>query len=104
MLQTGEKFAAKYADEVIVLSKNVQEYFKEKYNRDTHFIPNGIDKPVKKAPKLITEKYGLKGNDYIFTLCRIVPEKGIHYIIKALEGMDTDMKLVIVGGFSNAKE
>ena len=45
-IHQGEKNAAKYADEVIVLSKGVQDYFKETYGRETHFInkflyPNG---------------------------------------------------------------
>ena len=37
-IHQGEKNAAKYADEVIVLSKGVQDYFKETYGRETHFI------------------------------------------------------------------
>ena len=40
-IHQGEKNAAKYADEVIVLSKGVQDYFKETYGRETHFIPIG---------------------------------------------------------------
>ena len=42
-IHQGEKNAAKYADEVIVLSKGVQDYFKETYGRETHFIPNGVN-------------------------------------------------------------
>ena len=38
-IHQGEKNAVKYADEVIVLSKGVQDYFKETYDRETHFIP-----------------------------------------------------------------
>lgn len=44
-IHQGEKNAVKYADEIIVLSKAVQDYFKNEYNRDTHFIPNGVNKP-----------------------------------------------------------
>ena len=39
---TGEKCAARFADEVIVLSENVRQYFLDTYNRETRFIPNGI--------------------------------------------------------------
>ena len=42
-IRQGEKNAVKYADEVIVLSKGVQDYFKETYGRETHFIPNGVN-------------------------------------------------------------
>lgn len=100
----GEKMAARYADEVIVLSKNVQTYFKEIYGRDTNYIPNGIDKQEKVSPKIITDKYGLQGKDYYLFLARIVPEKGLHYLIDAYEQLDTDKKLVIAGGSSHTDE
>ena len=47
-IHQGEKNAAKYADEVIVLSKGVQDYFKETYGRETHFIPNGVNRGLAK--------------------------------------------------------
>jgi len=100
----GEKMAAKYADEVIVLSKNVQTYFKEIYDRDTNYIPNGIDRQEKVLPEIITDKYGLRGKDYYLFLARIVPEKGLHYLIEAYEKLDTDKKLVIAGGSSHTDE
>lgn len=103
-LMFGEKVAAKYADEIIVLSKNVQEYFKTKYNRDTVYIPNGIEKPTLSPADLITERYGLKKDEYILFLGRIVPEKGIHYLIEAYNKLDTDKKLVIAGGASHTGE
>ena len=80
-LKYGERNAAKYADEIIVLSKNVQNYFKEKYGRDTVFIPNGVEKPVIKNDNEINKKYGLKKNDYILFLGRIVPEKQVKLLI-----------------------
>ena len=54
-IHQGEKNAAKYADEVIVLSKGVQDYFKETYGRETHFIPNGVNRPQIREAKLITD-------------------------------------------------
>lgn len=43
-IRGGEKNAVKYADEIIVLSKGVQKYFMDTYGRETHFIPNGVNK------------------------------------------------------------
>lgn len=40
-------------------------------------------KPKSHAPEIIKEKYGLEKNEYILSLGRIVPEKGIQYLIKA---------------------
>ena len=53
-IRQGEKNAVKYADEIIVLSKGVQDYFKDTYGRETHFIPNGVNRAEIKEAKLIT--------------------------------------------------
>ncbi len=96
--------AARHADEVIVLSANLQEYFRKEYGRETHFIPNGIDRPHVQSADLITKRWGLTKDSYMMTLCRIVPEKGLHYLLKAYESVQTDKKLVLAGGPSNAVE
>ena len=103
-IKFGEKLAAKYADEIIVLSKGVQQYFKDTYNRDTHFIPNGVNKPTIREANIIKEKYGLEKNKYILFLARIVPEKGVQYLIDAYKPIDTDVKLVIAGGASHTND
>lgn len=100
-IRFGEKLAAKYADEIIVLSEGVKKYFKETYNRETNFIPNGVNKPITKEPNIIKEKYGLDKNSYILFLARIVPEKGLDYLIDAYKKIDTQIKLVIAGGPSH---
>lgn len=104
VLKFGEKTAAKYADEVIVLSKNVQQYFRETYGRDTRYIPNGIDKPEIRTADAIKKEYGLEKDGYILFLARLVPEKGLHYLIKAFSGLGTDKKLVVAGGSSHSFE
>ncbi|MDF2472247.1 MAG: glycosyltransferase family 4 protein [Anaerocolumna sp.] len=100
-LKFGETIAAKYADEVIVLSKNAQKYFLDTYNRKVRFIPNGIEKPVIKEASIIARKWNLKKDDYILYLGRIVPEKGLQYLIDAYKSVDGTKKLVIAGGSSH---
>ncbi len=102
VIKFGERMAVKYADEVIVLSRNIQEYFRETYGRRTTYIPNGIERPVPKAAELIREKYGLEKDSYLLFLARIVPEKGVHYLLEAFAGIKTDKKLVVVGGNGQA--
>ena len=102
-IMLGEKCAAKYAEEIIVLSDGVRRYFKETYNRETKFIPNGVCRPSIREANMITEKYSLKKDDYILFLGRIVPEKGIQYLIEAFKDVKTDKKLVIAGGASDSE-
>ena len=96
--------AAKYADEIIVLSKGVQQYFKDTYNRETKLIPNGVNQVENREPKIIKEKYGLGKEDYLLFLARIVPEKGLDYLIEAYKQVNTDKKLVIAGGASHTND
>lgn len=103
-LKFGEKIAAKYADKIIVLSKNIQEYFLNTYGRNTEFIPNGIEESQIREADIIEKEYGLKKDSYILYLGRIVPEKGIHYLIDAYKQIETDKKLVIAGGASHTDE
>ena len=100
-IMMGEKNAVKYADEIIVLSESVKRYLKSLYGRETKFIPNGVDKPEIREVNLIEKNFGLKKDNYILFLGRIVPEKGLRYLIEAFKKVDTDKKLVIAGGTSD---
>lgn len=104
VLRFGERTAAKQADELIVLSENMKDYFLKEYGRETRYIPNGITRPEHKEINLIREKYGLEKEEYILFLARIVPEKGLHYLIDAFKKIKTDKKLVIAGGSSHSHE
>lgn len=103
-IKKGEKNAVKYADEIIVLSNNVKNYFQDKYNRHTVFISNGVNKVERKKADLITDKFGLKYEEYILFLARLVPEKGVRYLIEAYKSVNTEKKLVIAGGASDTDD
>ena len=81
-IRGGEKNAVKYADEIIVLSKGVQKYFMDTYGRETHFIPNGVNRPEVREANLIKDHFGLEKDSYILFLGRLVPEKGIRYLVE----------------------
>lgn len=103
-IHLGEKMAVKFADEIIVLSKGVQEYFQKTYGRKTLFIPNGVNRPVLRKADLIKKKFGIDKDGYLLFLGRIVPEKGIRYLLQAYKQLHTDKKLVIAGGSSDTDD
>lgn len=103
-IKSGEKNAVRFADEIIVLSRAVQDYFQRTYGRKTRFIPNGVNPPELLEPEEIRDRWGLEKDGYVLFLGRLVPEKGIHYLLKAYQGLRTDKKLVIAGGSSDTAE
>ena len=103
-LRFGEKCAARYADEVIVLSRDVQKYFLEQYGRKTRLIPNGVSPAPDRPARAIREKWGLEKDGYILFLARIVPEKGLHNLLDAFLQTKTDKKLVVAGDLGGGDE
>lgn len=104
IIHMGEKAAVRYADEIIVLSENTKQYFYKTYGRKTCMIPNGVCKPVRREANQIEKLYGLNNGSYILFLGRLVPEKGVKYLIQAFKDVDTNLRLVIAGGSSDTDE
>ncbi|MBR2223584.1 MAG: glycosyltransferase family 4 protein [Christensenellaceae bacterium] len=103
-IRAGEKMAVRFADEIIVLSRNVQQYFMETYGRKTVFIPNAVEKPEILPINAAKERFELEKEEYILFLGRLVPEKGVHYLIEAFRKIETDKKLVIAGAASDSAD
>ena len=104
-LKIGELATAYFPHKAIMVSQSLKNYYEEHYQSlDSTYIPNGIETKTKKEPQLIDEMYGLKGQDYILFLARLVPEKGVHYLIEAYQRLNTNKKLVIAGGSSHSDD
>ena len=100
----GERVAARYADEIIVLSRAVQTYFMQTYGRQTRYIPNGIDAHPCLPADEISARFGLTHRGDLLFVGRLVPEKGLRYLIAAYQQLATDLPLVIAGGSSDTDD
>lgn len=96
-LKTGERVAASCADEIIVLSQSMKQYFLDTYGRETVYIPNGMPPAQFRPACMIREKWGLDTDQYFLYLGRIVPEKGLENLIRSFRQVQTHKKLVIAG-------
>ena len=103
-IKFGERMAVKYADEIIVLNEKIKKYFSNEYSRKTVYIPNGVSKPKILEANIINNQWGLRKDNYILFLSRIVPGKGVDKLIQAFKKISTAKKLVIAGGPSDSKE
>ena len=97
-IQFGERMTVKYANQIIVLSNEQKKYFKEKYGRETVYIPNGTIVNEKEPADEIKKFYGLEAGEYLLYLSRVVPGKGLEYLLDAYRSVPGDCPLIIAGG------
>lgn len=97
MLKLGERLMCQCSDEVIVVTRLMESYVKEKYDNIPHYISNGANLYSEVGAELISP-WGLTKDNYIVSVARLIRHKGLSYLIKAYQGLgQTDKKLVIVG-------
>src|SRR4030042_5038757 len=97
-LGLGAYISVKWADKTIAVSHYQSKVHGHEFNGELEYIPNGVPEVEKVAPAIISERWGLHGNDYILAVSRLIRHKGLHYLIRAYSILkNTDKKLVIVG-------
>lgn len=99
----GEWLSARLADRIVVVSRALGDYYRKRYNADSLCIVNGVDipgpTPLDKAPGL-----GLGERGYVLFVGRLVPEKRIEDLIRAVRLSTSGVKLVVAGGGAAAGE
>lgn len=98
-LRCGELAALKFPHQTIVVSQSLRLYCRNVYGCDALYIPNGVSNEFvqRQKPGSMHKRYGLLADQYILTVSRLIPHKGIHYLINAYKKLKTDKRLVIVG-------
>ena len=84
----GEWTATHLPDKTIAVSKAIQKYCKEKFNKDAIYVPSGVAIEKIEAQDKI-KQFGLKKDDYILTVARLIKHKGIHYLIEAYRKLES---------------
>ena len=77
-------------------------HYRQQYNRDTIYVPNGATLAPRRLPRQLIE-WDLLPDNYVLFLGRFSPEKNCHLLINAFETVNTDMKLVLAGGSSGGR-
>lgn len=86
-------------DAVSVVSRTLQQHYRERHGVETTYIPNGVDLEPSPPPDAIRD-LGLCGKDYFLFMGRISPEKGLEVLAEAYRPLSHRVKLVVAGGDS----
>lgn len=103
-IKFGERLAMRSADEVIVLSRSIQNYYRDEYGRECRFLPNGLSMPEGIDDDSCLDRLGLRGHDFLLCVSRLVPGKGLESLIEAFKGVDANAELVIAGDADHVDE
>lgn len=97
LLKLCEKISLKASNRVIFVSKFQRDKYDAAIAAKSLAIPNGIDIIGKPSSIDFLTRWNLSQNDYILAVGRLTPEKGFDTLIKAVQNLDYDIKLVIAG-------
>ncbi len=96
-----EKLALSQSHINTAVSRTQCSFYRTQRGIEMQYIPTAAEvKPKTEAREIY--RLGIEPNKYIFYACRLVPEKGVHYLVSAFRRLDTDMKLVIAGDAQRA--
>ncbi|RKY52388.1 MAG: glycosyl transferase family 1 [Candidatus Neomarinimicrobiota bacterium] len=83
-------------DQVVTDAREVQLYYKRKFNKESILIPYGATVGRVESYDAL-KRFGIKKGQYVLYVSRLEPENNAHVVVKAFEKVKTDFKLVIVG-------
>ncbi len=98
-LRFCERMSHRLPDAVTVVSRTLQEHYRERYGARVAYIPNGITIEPTPPPQEI-HSLGLAGRDYFLFMGRLSPEKGCDVLVDAYRAVAPRAKLVLAGGSS----
>jgi len=97
MFELGARIGARFADELIADSREIQRVYGSRYGRSGVFIPYGARLAVGIKHSLLLP-YGVRPETYYLLVTRFVPENNALFIIQEFLRARTKRSLVVLGG------
>lgn len=90
-----ESVAARFADEITVVSRRIERHFRDAYGRETVYIPNGISQNPASPDPAPLSALGLPPRGYLLFADHLVPESGCHLLVEAINAIPHGLRLVV---------
>jgi glycosyltransferase involved in cell wall biosynthesis len=106
VLRRAERMMVRYVDEIVAVSRDLEEYFLVEYERRTVRIPNGTDPTPADASRdaEVLCRHGLRPREFVLFVARLVPEKRPDDLLRAFRLTKTPYRLVVVGDSSHTDD
>ncbi len=102
-LKRSALFGVRHSDAIITDTPLAHRFYLEEMGRETDYIPYGAQVETGGGTETL-DRLGLVPEQYLLFVGRLVPEKGVQYLIEAFERIETPRRLVIVGDDPYQKE
>lgn len=99
ILGVAHWMSARVPDETVVVSRSLRDHYQHQFGKAVRYVPNGAAEPKPVPPDALAD-FGLEPQRYILFVGRLVPEKAPHVLLDAFRGLQSDIKLVLVGDSS----
>lgn len=103
-LRLGEWAACKFPHKTIAVSRTISQYVRDVYDTESIYIPNAVPAYQKLEETELLKQWNVLPQEYVLVVSRLIPHKGIHYIVDAWKKLLAtnpekigQKKLVIVG-------
>lgn len=93
----SEWLSTRLAHRIVADSTGIQDYYKKCYGIDTTYIAYGAYISQRRKPELL-DTLGLSSGEYFLQITRFEPENNPLLTVSAYKRIQTDKKLVLVGG------
>lgn len=98
-----ETIATRTAQVLVADARGIEARYRERYRTPSVFVPYGANVARNEGTEALA-KWHLRPRDYVFYVGRFVPENAIDVLIEAFRGLQTDLKLVLVGDAPHAAD
>ena len=103
ILRLSEWMALHVPHATISVSESLTDTYHSWGNDRVVYIPNGISVDEGDDSSILVD-LGVEPGEYLLFAGRLVPEKGLHYLMEALSGLPAAPMLVVAGDSSNSDE
>ncbi len=108
-LRFAEKIFIHSGALLTTISQSDAQYYREKYRKEVHFIPNGVVKPETATESQFDTFFREHGIDkrssyLLFAARRIIPSKGCHHLLSALKNLNYQGSLIVCGDLNQMPE
>ena len=97
VLRAGAWSAGAFPHRLIAVGKHLADHYQQRYGVEASWIPNGV--PA--IPRVPLEQSGvpdLQPGGYLLYVGRLVPEKGLDRLLRAVRAAALELPLVVAGG------